>query len=71
MHLFKESKLNRPNLFNQTYRVYILLIQYVLFSFLRLNNAKWERGEWIRKHHAGFDYGSVAIKFCLFGGGYK
>lgn len=53
---------------------YIFLIQYVLFSFLKLNSAETEGGE------NGFETScrvrlrlahSVAIKFCLFGGGYK
>lgn len=53
---------------------YIFLIQYVLFSFLKLNSAETEGAE------NGFETScrvrlrlaqSVAIKFCLFGGGYK
>lgn len=55
---------------------YIFLIQYVLFSFLKLNSAETEGGG----GENGFETScrvrlrlahSVAIKFCLFGGGYK
>lgn len=38
---------------------YIFLIQYVLFSFLKLNSAETEGGGRMdSKHHAGFDCGS-------------